>query len=242
MYEFEKKANNQKAINRIKNFNPKELSQEDEKGLTYTFPSSNRGYISSALRGYKLKDIPLPKLTNIYRKTAMIDDYIRSNVAITIMYKLHKEQGYNLDSLEEVKQELLCDMTCQGEKPLVQNNNVDSVLYILHISIGTDHFYKYGITRNINDRMRTLKSTIKSCIGYSSRCVNIEVLGLEYNLKEPTECEDEIKQMTKAKKIKSSGYYFEGGRTETIDKEHFDRFRKFAKEIINKHTTTLPHP
>lgn len=197
MYDFQKNLTYTKAIKRIEEFNPTQLTKEDNRALSFMFPTGSRTYISSALRGFELQHIPLEKLIGFYRKIAMIDDYIRSHIAIALMYKLHIEQEYKLEQLEEVKTELVKDMTLGVEEPLEQNFEVVSLIYLLKISIGTDYFYKYGITANLNNRLRSLKSDIKSQPGYRSRSINIEVIQTETEIDDIKSCEQDIKFMVK---------------------------------------------
>lgn len=235
MYEFESKTNNKKAINRIKNFNIKVLTDEDKYFLAYKFPANTRGYTSSAIRGYELVNIDLKKLIQYYRDRAMLDSYTRSGLATTILFKLYKEQEFSVEDLEEVKNELLQDMVKTDEKPLKQNFNDGDVLYILHIRIGSDYFYKFGITEGLNSRLRSLKSKLRSYPGYESRCIEISVIKEERNLTNYINCEYEIKDIIRTKKIKRASYFFEGGGTETIDKEHYKRFIKLFNSIVQKY-------
>lgn len=235
MYNFEKKIKDQKAIDRIKNFDPNNLSKEDKEFLQYKFPTDSRNCISSSQRGFELQHLSIQSLTKIYLTKATINNFTRSGIATTILFKLFKEQEFSIKDIQSAKDDLLLDMICKDEVPLIQDYAVESVLYILKITIGSNHFYKFGITNNVNNRIRSLKSNIKSEVGYCTRSINIEVIHIESNLSDPKQCEVDIKEMITKKRITKSGYYFKGGITETIHKDHFGRFKKFAKEIIEKY-------
>lgn len=232
MYDFESKITNTRAINRINDFNNNEPTKDDKEFLEFQFPN-RMNFISSAIRSMCLKDISIEQLVDIYKTKANLDTWNRSGIATTILYKLVKEQDFTEEAIKQAKEDLLLDMVIVDEKPIKQDYDIESVLYILKITVGSTPFYKYGISKNINARLVKLKSNIKSFRGYETRTVNIEVLHIEPT-QEAKELEDDIKAQLKKKRIKKSGYYF-AGYTETIECKDFERFKKIAKSIIEEY-------
>lgn len=229
MYSFEEKITSSKAVNRIKDFNYSELTDDDKYFLEFQFPN-RMNFISSAIRNMNLQDISIKQLVDIYKTKANLDTWNRSGIATTILYKLVKEQNFTDDDVTEAKRDLLLDMLQQDEQPLEQGYDEEQLLYIIKITIGSTSFIKYGITQDLNKRLVKLRSNIKSFRGYETRSVNISVLHIEPTT-EAEEIENNIKEELKKKRMRKSGYYF-AGYTETVEYKYFDKFKKIVKQEL----------
>ncbi len=236
MYKISNKINSNNAINRIKKWKYENLTVEDEKYLHFKFPN-RMNFISSSFREMELIDIPITELIDIYIKKAKLDSNIRAGIATTILFKLVKEQSFSDDDIENAKLELLSDIQ-QITKGTIKEDNptsydVEKVFYLIRIKLGSQDILKYGITNDLNQRLRQYKSNIKSFDGYSSRYLEIEVLNFEPTTKAKL-IEQEVKEQLRKKRVKMSGFYFEGY-TETLENKNFDKFMKIIKPIVEKY-------